>query len=164
MSTLTANYGLRKDDTLEQYNVGVVNANLDLIDTALDGINDRVVPLETDSGLLTLAMTNAAVWDHVAGHTLRYRKIGKLVEITGVAEWKSGVHAGTVLFTVPIGFRPAAPQWCTSKAAKTGASDAVSDFLLDSTTGNVSIPSTAYVQGAPVVTIIYPLHFSYFVP
>lgn len=168
MSTLTTNYALRKDAGTEQYDVSVVNANLDTIDAAMKAIdvdkNNRVSALEADSGYLTVAMINAAVWDHVAGHTLRYRKIGKMVEISGAIQWKSGVHAGTTPCTIPVGYRPSIPQWCTSKAAFTGGNDAVSDFLLDSTTGNLSIPSTAYVQGSPVVNILYPLHFSYFIP
>jgi hypothetical protein len=85
-----------------------------------------------------------------------------MVEVTGVVEWKSGVLAGSIVGNIPAVARPAAPQWCTSKPAKTGGNDAVADFLLG-VNGDINIPSIAYYQGSPVVNIIYPLHFSYFV-
>lgn len=162
MSTTTANYGFVKADPLEQYNVAVVNTNLDSIDAAIDAVSDRVSPLEADSGLLTVAMTNAAVWDHVAGHTLRYRKVGKMVEVIGMVQWKSGVLAASVIGNIPIGFRPAAPEWSTGKAVIAAGSDVVADFILG-TNGDINIPNATYYQGAPVVNIIFPIHYFYFI-
>jgi hypothetical protein len=163
MSTTTANYGYTKADPLEQYSVAVVNANLDAIDASIKTRETEIDALEADSGTVVCTMTNAAVWDHVAGHSLRYRKIGKLVTITGLVQWKSGVHAASVVCNIPVGFRPPFGEWFSSKAALTGGNDTVADFLLDATTGNISIPTTAYVQGSPVVNIIHPLKFAYFI-
>ncbi|MGD2196230.1 hypothetical protein [Lysinibacillus fusiformis] len=50
MSTDTANYGFKKDNEDEFYNVNVVNANLDKIDTELKRIEDTIPPISlTDS-------------------------------------------------------------------------------------------------------------------
>ncbi|WP_336634187.1 hypothetical protein [Lysinibacillus fusiformis] len=50
MSTDTANYGFKKDNEDEFYNVNVVNANLDKIDTEMKRIEDTIPPISpTDS-------------------------------------------------------------------------------------------------------------------
>ncbi|MBG9690976.1 hypothetical protein ABD91_08825 [Lysinibacillus sphaericus] len=50
MSTDTVNYGFKKDNEDEFYNVNVVNANLDKIDTEMKRIEDAIQPISpTDS-------------------------------------------------------------------------------------------------------------------
>ncbi|WP_342535419.1 hypothetical protein MHI04_06390 [Lysinibacillus sp. FSL K6-1151] len=70
MSTDTANYGFTKDNEDDFYNVNVVNANLDKIDTEMKRIEDAIQPISpTDSvkWLGTVAGTaNALTVTHAA--------------------------------------------------------------------------------------------------
>ncbi|UZN00568.1 hypothetical protein OL548_14180 [Lysinibacillus sp. MHQ-1] len=70
MSTDTVNYGFKKDNEDEFYNVNVVNANLDKIDTEMKRIEDTiptVSPTDSVKWLGTVAGTaNALTVTHAA--------------------------------------------------------------------------------------------------
>lgn len=106
MSTLTTNLGLTKADDLEQYDVDVVNANLDLIDAAVGDLEDEHVLQTGVAGTVV-----AANWTLTS---ISLKKIGKLIQVTFtvtrttsvLSTNASGDTADTAMFTLPAGYRP----------------------------------------------------------
>lgn len=101
MSTVTTRLGLVKPTILEQYALSVMNNNMDLIDAEVV-LQDEWKPDWND--LTPLSGT----WvDYVGGggyySGIRYRAVGDMLHIQGMV--KSGA-AGSVIATLPVGFRP----------------------------------------------------------
>lgn len=115
MSTLTNNYGFVKAAGTEQYDVAVVNANLDAIDAALDGLDDRLDAF--DGEIEALSGVNAL--SVVGGWTLSQAELRRRGPLTSfwflvvrsgaaISSPASGDIGNTLIGTVPAGWRPIA--------------------------------------------------------
>lgn len=127
MSTLTANYSLTKPADGENYDVTIVNANNDIIDTELKARADEATALDARLDTLettappTTALTlgaNFQRYNNSADYTPAYRQFvgGKRVELEGII-WRitsalaytANTGISSVLATLPVGIRPPRP-------------------------------------------------------
>lgn len=111
MSTLTPNYGLIKATGTEQYNVDIVNANLDAVDSALGTHEVRLDSLN-EAGIWTTYAAQIRVdgaGGAAAGTTVAYSKwtrIGKTVHVIGEGSTTTLVSNVTVLLPTTPGLSP----------------------------------------------------------
>ena len=115
MATHTTYYNLTKPSANDKVNIGVLNDNADIIDTALHNkvdsddltasnvmMSDGVTSVEDAMDGLT-ADTG---WVHIGTGDTYYRKIGKIVYVRTITP--APVQSSwTTIDTLPVGYRPA---------------------------------------------------------
>lgn len=136
MATETTNYGLKKPDPSDFYNIADFNGNADIIDAELKSINDQYTDLSGEVEANTVKVDAALT---MGVRTLSCTKSGNTFQLT-LALPSTGMYS--CIFTAPADYR-------------TGDSFTVNGVIYAvSTSDGEELPDKAFVSGAVVPVIL----------
>ncbi len=136
MATETTNYGLKKPDPSDFYNIADFNGNADIIDAELKSINDQYTDLSSEVETNTVKVDAALT---MGVRTLSCTKSGNTFKLT-LALPSTGVYS--CMFTAPADYM-------------TGDSFTVNGTIYAvSTLDGEELPDKAFVSGAVVPVIL----------
>lgn len=154
MATSTPNYNLKKPDLIDFYNIQDQNDNMDLIDTALKGLEDGKVAKVAGKGLSTEDYTTAEK-SKLAGVEAGATADQTASEIKTLYESNANTNAYTDTEKSKLAGIQAGAQVnaVTSVAGKTGA---VTLAKADVGLGNVTNDAQLPIAGGTMTGILYP--------
>lgn len=109
-------------------------------------------------GWVTLTLT--AGYSAVAGHTPQVRRVGQLVRVRGMVTFNSGVIT-TAVASVPSTMWPAGNEWLGVTRGTTGSW--IASLLVDSSNGNIVVPSATYYQGTAAAGMVFAISGNYLI-
>lgn len=144
VKTLLESTGIALTNTADTVNVAVKPATASVIGGVKPGAGLSV----DGAGVLTSATAvggwaNAVLdagWTTYTTHTVRYRREGDVVRLSGAMEYSSSTVTGVPAFTLPAGFRPVLAGYAALTAA--GGGNTRAGLIINDSTGVVTVTAT----------------------